>query len=359
MASQALLFRDFLVSNSLAPASTNMESTMLAFVGVQNPDVWKLFVANLLEDMLGEEKAKELELSLLSGEEIIKLAASLWKKIAPVDRERVFKTFLTASGAAIAARRSITRDPSPPPRAPRQAAQEAKAMMGQLLNERDGPNQTLTGQRLPRDREPSLKTAKSDDESSSTNESDSERNEESDKEMTYTLSRSNFKNPKILLQPKKWIATLNSGATTSDLLRELRTQLSVDKMLRDHPNEWTTTIHSALADLVIEWISEPRSLTVPEHILQIMFRFHLYAQGANKNQIEEGMQTLMGSQLPKKFRDAQKKASKASTKKETKSFQPRERSNYSAKPSGRVPPEVWKTLTQAQKDAIQGARSKK
>lgn len=351
-AAQTALFKDFMASNGLPLAGHTLEGAMLQFVGPQSPQVWRTLAALLLEDLLGEDRAAEMEIGRLSDDELVKLTAAIWKKIPKDDRERVFKQFIASSGAAVAARQSVGAEPSPAPRAPRVAAQEARQTIQQLIGSNDagGPMQ-MPGQRRRGTPSPSDSSSSTD----SDRETDGTKSDKSEASKRHSskafLRKISFRNPKILLDPFKWGKAFQHGETIGDLQHELLAQLGVNKLRISRPNEWTTELAESLVELLLQWVSDSSDFNIPTTLVEILFRCKLYGEGASKEGIEEAIAIIRGEKMPKSFRRAFAKAKKSQGKRPARSL------DSKMPDRDRIPKEKWDKMSQEERQKVLDRRA--
>jgi hypothetical protein len=339
---------------------TKLEQDMLKLCGVQSPETWRLATARLLEEVVNEEIAAEVPVDTFDPEELVWTAAAVFKKIKPEDRERIFADIFARSGAAALARRSVDRQPSPPPRAPRAAAVEARQTLATALNEHRGPQQ-LEGQREQMQSE-TLRQIRDEDLDEELEDILDERSVLSrgrESQLGNTTSRRNrFRDPGILWNPQKWNLERQIDTTSRELEDRLLQESNHDKL-----SGYTREVVEIASKLAALWYEDPSDLQIPELALDLCFRARLWAKpGATNEAVEAAMGVARSARLPLHLRRAEaafSKKAKAPTRKNDRKIDQRSRSpetKSSSRSQARVPKEVWDALSPQQRKAIMEAR---
>lgn len=116
-----------------------------------------------------------------------------------------------------------------------------------------------------------------------------------------------FEHPKVLLDPKRWpdiLARDPRGST--EFLRQLRSQMMVDRLCVTQPGRWTTSVAEELC-LALTAVVDANDHEVATRLLHVLWRFRGFAEGATPQAIEESVKTLRSHNLPREYRDATKK----------------------------------------------------
>lgn len=352
-------FATFVEELGLRMAGTTVTNELLATVGPQSPDVWRQIARSTVEEVLGEESLETVGLDFLTPEEVVGLAGAAFKKLKKENRRTIIREIVATISGANAARQSLSPEPSRPGRERRTAAVEAEnAIAGQLGQNVGGGLRQPKGQRQDdeiEDDSPSTESLESDTGESETN---SDKETRSFKKKRTKLIDPTFRNPKVLFDVRRWEKAFRNGESIDDLRRQLRRQLSVGTLEAHHQNEWQTEVAGDLLEVLVAWFENPTKIAVGNDLLEILFRFHLWASGSGKDEIERGMSELKNFKLPKAFRKA---VSKAKKKKQGSSYQPTRSTPAKATESQEqrfLPRDVWAKLSPEAKKAISTARKK-
>lgn len=157
-------------------------------------------------------------------------------------------------------------------------------------------------------------------------------------------SEAGFEHPKILLEPKRWQAVMDRDPRGSlELQRQLRAQLLVDKLCVTQPGRWTTHVAEDLC-IALTSLVEGNDQAVATRLLQVLWRFRGFAEGATPQAIEDSVKTLRSHALPREYRDATKKLKTSTKSGETQGQQKKGsfRKDAPSKPSNNSKPAVHK-----------------
>lgn len=372
--------KQYLLQYGLVLPGPKLEGEVLQLIGTQAPSVWRNVLELTLAEVLGDETAADIEVRKFTSDELLWSLGAVFKKIAVSERTDVFKKALEIAVGNSRIRNSIERAESPParvpelppPRVPVQAhvkddngqpsgrpARAAKIEANQRLTEinqenvEDGPLHQH-GLRLHKVRR------KDDPSSSSSSSTKSKEDDDEESSTTYrsttrslSQSRTSFKDPKILYIPENWERAFGSGETSAHLEVEIRKQLGVNLLHSKFPGEWTTTLADRMVELAVQWAENPADVAVPEGIIEVLYRCKLFSEGKTKEQIEEAAAVLRGEKLPKKFREANKKANK---KQHSMQRRLRNTTRDNSGSTTRLSKEEWQKLSPEEQEKIKKQR---
>lgn len=251
------------------------------------------------------------------------------------------------------------RNPSPP-RAARQRVPPAQP------REEEEENDI---QETPPDSDPSDSSSDNsttDTETETTSRSNKGRSKNEKAKERARQHEGTFRHPSVLWDAARWDKEFRKGASLEDLRRQLLRQAKIQEHTA---GSYTKDVAEDIAEVLLEIARSPGDPRKGMQILlDMLFRTRAFVEGKGREELEALGRELRDEELPKRFRDAKRQAKKeaksgntgttqqhrnydrATPAKKTGARQgPKEKSSDG---SGRIPDDVWATMSRAQKTAV-------